>query len=169
MGLWGGRSCWQISRASSPPSRWPTRWRASPGLCWRTARPTARGRRSWHENTVPDKVPAGAPGNGGSARVNTRDGKVGQPTDRMKPAIRHGASRPRAYDWSSINGSHQGPRHRPRQKAGHMTAGDPIETRAKIALVRRGPSTHDEMARLRHDHLVNARRRAAVERLLLRG
>src|SRR6476619_2169683 len=72
----------------------------------------------------------------------TRDGIVGQPTDRTRPATVIGASRPRDHDQDSIHGTHQGQRPRPRPKAGHMTASDRRFQNAKT-LACRGPSTHD--------------------------
>jgi len=74
--------------------------------------------------------------------VKTRDGIVGLPTDRERPALGQGAARPRESDQVSIHGSHQGLRPRPRQQAGHMTARPPIR-HAKKSLASRGPSTHD--------------------------
>jgi hypothetical protein len=75
--------------------------------------------------------------------VNTRDGNVGQPTDREQPSLGQGATRPREFDQVSIHGSHQGLRLRPRQQAGHMTASDRQLANAKKTLAKRGPSTHD--------------------------
>ena len=59
----------------------------------------------------------------GLARVDKRDGIVGQPTDRGTPVTGRGATRPRGLDQTSIHGIHQGlhsaepqPRRRPRKE-----------------------------------------------------
>jgi hypothetical protein len=75
------------------------------------------------------------------ARVKTRDGTVGHPTDREKPDRLSGVRtsqliRPRSAESIKASGYV-----RPRRKAGHMIANDHCSSRKILAS--RGPSTHE--------------------------
>jgi hypothetical protein len=82
------------------------------------------------------------------ARVNTRDGNVGQSGDRGQPASVIGALRPRRNDRASIHGSHQGPRPYRAAATGrtHDRNWPPLHAREKLLRVGGHPHMTPQMA-----------------------